>query len=202
MPQPKGQTASGCELDPPERHAPGRVRSWPGIAGPAEMGIGCAYGTELMEKIHITKEGLEKLKTEIAQMQKRRLEVASVIEHARSLGDLKENAEYHAAKEEQAMLHARLRNAEDKLARSVIIDEKDIDASKAFIGATVTVLNHKTKKEVSYTLVSPVEADMDTNRISVKSPVGQALLGKTVGDVAIAKVPAGELKLEILNISR
>jgi transcription elongation factor GreA len=155
-----------------------------------------------MEKIHLTKEGLDRMKAEVAQITKRRREVAANIEHARSLGDLKENAEYHAAKEEQGMLHAKLRDLEDKIARSVIIDEKSIDASKAFIGATVCVLNHKSKKEVTYTLVSPVEADLDTNRISVKSPVGQALLGKAVGDIAIAKVPAGELKLEILTITR
>jgi len=155
-----------------------------------------------MENIHLTKEGLDKMKAEVAFITKRRREVAANIEHARSLGDLKENAEYHAAKEEQGMLHAKLRDLEDKIARSVIIDEKSIDASKAFIGATVRALNQKTKKEVTYMLVSAVEADLDTNRISVKSPVGQALLGKTVGDVAIAKVPAGELKLEILEITR
>lgn len=155
-----------------------------------------------MERIHVTREGLDKLKAEVEDILRRRMEVANVIEYARGLGDLKENAEYHAAKEEQAMLHARLRNLEDKIARAVIVDESTIDTSKAYIGAFVRVKNHKTKLEVTYQLVGPVEADMESNKISVRSPVGSALLGKSVGDIATAKVPAGELKLEILEISR
>ena len=155
-----------------------------------------------MEKIYISKEGLEKLKADLEAMNKRRMQVAATIEFARSLGDLKENAEYHAGKEEQAMLHAKIKDVEDKITRAVLLENTSMDASKALIGATVRVRNEALKKEMSYTLVSGVESDLATGKISVQSPVGKALLGKEVGDVAVAKVPAGDLKLKILEITR
>ncbi len=155
-----------------------------------------------MDKLYVSEAGMEKLRAELAALNARRTVVAETIEHARSLGDLKENAEYHSAKEEQAMLHAKIKDVEDKLTRAVILDESQIDASKALLGATVRVLNKKTKKEVTYALVSPVEADLASGKISVQSPVGKALLGKQVGEVAVAKVPAGDLSLEILEITR
>jgi len=155
-----------------------------------------------MQKLYVSREGLEKMKEELKVLSKRRLRVAKAIEHARSLGDLSENAEYHSAKEEQAMRHARIKDLEDKLTRAVILDDQDIDMSKAYLGAKVRVLNKKTQKELVYTLVSPVEADMAHGKISAQSPVGQALLGKMVGEVAVAKVPAGNLELEILEITR
>lgn len=154
-----------------------------------------------MEKLYISREGLEKLKQDLKEMNERRLVVANAIEHARSLGDLKENAEYHSAKEEQAMLHAKIKDVEDKIARATILEEQDIDTSKAYMGATVRVLNKKTKKEISYMLVSPVEADMANGKISTASPVGRAILGKAVGEEAVATVPAGDLTLKILDIS-
>lgn len=154
-----------------------------------------------MEKIYVSREGLDKLKAGLKEMNERRMRVANAIEHARSLGDLKENAEYHSAKEEQAMLHAKIKDTEDKIARSVILEEQDIDTSKAYMGASVKVLNKKTKREMSYKLVSPVEADMSNGRISTASPVGKAILGKAIGEVAVANVPAGELRLEVLEIN-
>ena len=102
----------------------------------------------------------------------------------------------------QAHLHARIRDLEDKITRAVIINHSELDHTKALVGATVRVLNRKTKKEVTYTLVSPVEADMASGKISTKSPVGQALLGHEAGEVVVAKVPAGAIELEILEISR
>jgi len=153
-----------------------------------------------MEKLYISREGLEKLNEELREMNERRMTVAQAIEHARSLGDLKENAEYHSAKEEQAMLHAKITDMEDKIARAEILENQDIDTSRAYLGACVRVLNKKTKKEVSYTLVSPVEADMINGKISASSPVGKAVLGKEVGDEVVAKVPAGDLTLKILEI--
>lgn len=158
--------------------------------------------TLMSDEIYVTPEGLEKMKTGLEEMNQERMKIADQIEHARELGDLKENAEYHAAKEAQAILHARIRDAEDKIARSRIIDESEMDASKALVGSTVRVLNTKTKKEMTWVLVSAVEADMAAGKISTKSPVGQALLGTSVGDVAVATVPAGDLKLKILEISR
>jgi len=155
-----------------------------------------------MQKLYVSREGLEKMKEELKVLNKRRIRVAKAIEHARSFGDLSENAEYHSAKEEQAMVHARIKDLEDKITRAVILDDQDIDMSKAYLGAKVRVLNKKTQKEMVYTLVSPVEADMAHGKISAQSPVGQALLGKKVGEVAVAKVPAGNLELEILEISR
>lgn len=154
-----------------------------------------------MEKLYVSREGLEKLKQDLKEMNERRLVVANAIEHARSLGDLKENAEYHSAKEEQAMLHAKIKDVEDKIARATILEEQDIDTSKAYMGATVRVLNKKTKKEMSYMLVSPVEADMANGKISTASPVGRAILGKAVGEEAVATVPAGDLTLKILDIT-
>jgi transcription elongation factor GreA len=155
-----------------------------------------------MDTIHVSAEGLQKLKDELKDCKERRMVVADAIEKARELGDLKENADYHAAKEEQGMLHARMRDIEDKIARSVVLDDSKIDTSKAYQGATVKVLNRKTQKEMTYILVGPLEADMANGKISVRSPVGQALLGKAVGEVAVATVPAGAIKLEIVEISR
>jgi len=155
-----------------------------------------------MEKITVSQEGLEQLKSELAECKRRTPIVAKAIDTARQFGDLKENAEYHAAREEQAMLQARIRDLQHKIASAVVLDESALDQSKALMGATVKVLNKKSNKEFTYTLVSPVEADMSNGKISVRSPVGQALLGKEVGDIAEAKVPAGKLELKILDISR
>lgn len=154
-----------------------------------------------MAKLYISRDGLDKLKRELAEMNDRRMKVAGAIEHARSLGDLKENAEYHSAKEEQGMLHAKIKDVEDKIARAELLEDQDIDTSKAYTGASVRVLNMKTKKEMTYMLVSPVEADMASGKISTDSPVGKAILGKAPGDEAVAQVPAGELTLKILEIS-
>lgn len=155
-----------------------------------------------MEKVYVTREGLEKLKTELAACNARRMRVAATIEQARGYGDLSENAEYHAAKEEQAMLHARIHDMEDKLTRAVIVEDQNIDTTKAYLGARVRVLNKKTNKEMVYSLVSPLEMDQSLGRISVQSPVGKALLGLSVGDTAVAKVPAGDIVMEILEITR
>ncbi len=155
-----------------------------------------------MKKLYVSQEGLDKMKASLEALNKRRLVVAAAIEHARSLGDLSENAEYHSAKEEQAMVHARIKDLEDKITRAVLLDDQEIDASKVYLGAQVRVLNKKTGKEMVYTLVSPVEADLPSGKISVQSPVGKALLGKAVGELVVAKTPAGDLTFEVLEISR
>ena len=100
------------------------------------------------------------------------------------------------------MLHAHIRSLEDKIARARILDDEDIDATKAYQGANVRVLNRKTNREAVYHIVSPVETDVAGGKISVQSPVGKALLGHSVGDVVIARVPAGDLELEIVEITR
>jgi transcription elongation factor GreA len=155
-----------------------------------------------MDRMHLSESALAKLKKDYAEAKSQVPVIAAEIEHARSYGDLKENAEYHAAKEAQANLQARLRDLEDKIARAVVVDESQIDASKAYLGATVRVLNKKTKREMTYTLVSPPEADVSSGKISMRSPVAQALAGKEVGESVVANVPAGKLELEILEISR
>lgn len=155
-----------------------------------------------MEKLYMSQEGFDMLKADLAQCMERRRTVADAIEHARGFGDLRENADYHAAKEEQAMLAARVRDIEDKMARAVVVDASTLDADKAYLGATVRVRNRKTQREHVYVLTSPVESDIASGKISVQSPVGRALLGKTVGDTVVAQVPAGALEFEILEISR
>ena len=156
----------------------------------------------MSDKLYVTQAGVDKMKADLTSMNTERMRIAETIEHARELGDLKENAEYHAAKEAQAHLHARIRDTADKIARSEVIDDQEIDSDKAYVGSSVRVLNKNTKKEVTYQLVSPVEVDMAAGKISTKSPVGQALLGKSMGDTVVAKVPAGDLKLKILEITR
>ena len=155
-----------------------------------------------MSQIPVTEEGKRILQAELSDLEGQVPGIQAAIAEAREKGDLKENAEYHAAKEAQAMLHARLRDLEDNIARSRILEDQDIDLSKAYVGAIVKVQNQKTMKEIIYTLVSPVEADLASGKISTQSPVGKAILGASEGDVVVAKVPAGDFKLKILDISR
>ncbi|MCD6335933.1 MAG: transcription elongation factor GreA [Candidatus Latescibacteria bacterium] len=123
------------------------------------------------------------------------------ISTARDFGDLKENAEYAAAKERQSMLENKIMELEDKLARAVVLDDKDIRTDKAYFGATVTLKDLETEESLEYTLVSTAEADFDQGKISVESPVGKGLLGKAVGEIAEIAIPAGKVRYEILNIS-
>lgn len=156
-----------------------------------------------MKKNYLSKEGYEKLDKELRDLKTRgRKEIAEEISEARSKGDLSENAEYDAAKEAQGHLEKRIAELENTLATATIIDDREIDSSKAYVLSTVTILNKKTNKEMKYTLVSKDEADFKQGKISVDSPIGKAILGKEVGDVVKVKVPAGSLELEILNIER
>ncbi|MEX0890333.1 MAG: transcription elongation factor GreA [Balneolaceae bacterium] len=156
-----------------------------------------------MKKNYLSREGLEKLEAELRDLKTRgRKEIAEEISEARAKGDLSENAEYDAAKEAQGLLEKRIAELENTLATASVIDEKNIDASKAYLLSTLTIKNHTTGKEMSYTLVGREEADFKAGKISVESPIGAALLGKEVGDVVEVDVPAGKLKLELLNIER
>lgn len=156
-----------------------------------------------MKKNYLSKEGYEKLDKELRDLKTRgRKEIAQEISEARAQGDLSENAEYDAAKEAQGHLEKRIAELENTLATSTIIDEKDINTSKAYLLSTVTILNKKTNKEMKYTLVSKDEADFKKSKISVDSPIGKAILGTEVGEVVKVKVPAGRLELEILKIER
>lgn len=153
--------------------------------------------------VYLTKEGLDKIKKELHEMRtKGRAKIANSIAEARAHGDLSENAEYDAAKEAQGVLEARIAQFETTVSNARLIDERQVDASKAFILSTVTVLNKKTEARQEYTLVSPQEADLASGRISVDSPVGKGLLGSAVGDVVEIRVPAGVVKLEVVDVRR
>jgi len=156
-----------------------------------------------MKKNYLSKEGYERMEAELRDLKTRgRKEIAEEIAEARAKGDLSENAEYDAAKEAQGYLEKKIAELENTLATSEIIDERNIDDTKAFLLSTVTIHNKNTDKEMKYTLVSKDEADFKEKKISVDSPIGQAILGKEVGDVVHVDVPAGKLELEIKNIER
>lgn len=151
---------------------------------------------------YMTKEGLEKLQEEIKHLRTvRRPEVAKAIAEAREKGDLSENAEYHAAKEEQGHLEAKLSEMETKLANARLLDESQQDISKANILSTVEVFNKKMNKKMKFILVSEAEANLKENKLSVSSPIGKALLGKAIGDKVKAQTPGGEIEFEVLKIS-
>ena len=151
---------------------------------------------------YVTKETLEHMKSELQRMKAVERPAASrAIAEAKEKGDLKENAEYDAAKEAQGLLEAKIAQMEGILANTRIIDESSIDTSKVSILTRVTMLNMNTKKQVTYQIVSENEADLKAGKISVTSPIGKGLLGKTIGDVAEVQAPAGTLKFKIENIS-
>lgn len=145
---------------------------------------------------------MDKLVEEVKYLKSvKRPEVAKAIAEAREKGDLSENAEYHAAKEEQGHLEAKIAEMETQLASARIMDESKLDTSKVGILSTVDVMNLKLKKKMTFTLVSEAEANLKENKISVTSPIGKALLGKVVGEKTKAHTPGGEMEFEILKIS-
>jgi transcription elongation factor GreA len=152
---------------------------------------------------YLTKEGYDKLRKELNDLKtKGRADIAKQIQKARELGDLSENAEYDAAKDAQGLLEMKIAKLEATVSNARVLDETDIDSSKAYILSTVKLKNLKLNKEFTYTLVSEEEADLKRGRISIKSPVGKAILGKAVGEIAEIEAPAGKMKFEILDISR
>jgi transcription elongation factor GreA len=156
----------------------------------------------MAESQYFTQAGLEKLRAELNELKTTgRKKIAAAIAEAREKGDLKENAEYDAAKHAQGLHEAEIARLENIVANARIIDESSLDTSKALILSTVTLRNKKNGAEMKYKLVSPKEADMRAGRISVESPVGKGLLGRSVGDTALVEVPAGKVEFEILAIS-
>jgi transcription elongation factor GreA len=152
--------------------------------------------------LYVTKETLEQMKEELVRMRTvDRPAAARAIAEAREKGDLKENAEYDAAKEAQGILEAKLKKLENDIASVRILDTENVDTSKVSILTKVTILNLANKKRITYTIVSEKEADLKLGKISVTSPIGQGLLGKVVGDVAEVQVPAGLLKFQIEDIT-
>ena len=157
----------------------------------------------MSKRIYLTQDGFHKLHDELEYLKNtKRREIAKALEHARALGDLRENAEYSAAKEALAENERRIHELENKLARAEIVSDSNVPTDQAFIGARVKVLDLDTEQEDEYTLVGADEANPIEGLISVTSPVGKALLGKGIGDEVDIDVPAGTLKYKIIFISR
>ena len=151
---------------------------------------------------YVTKETLEQMREELTQLKTTgRAEIARAIAEAREKGDLKENAEYDAAKEAQGHHEAKIAQLEMAVINSRIIDVRDIDTSKVSILSKVKITNTKTKKSFEYQIVSETEADLKSGKISVGSPIAKGLLGKSVGETAEIVAPSGKMKFKIESIS-
>jgi transcription elongation factor GreA len=157
-----------------------------------------------MSKIdYFTEEGLQKLKDEVNFLERvERPRISKEIGEAIDKGDLSENAEYHASKEEQGLMETRLSKLKNQLANARVIDDSKIDKTKALILSIVTIKNVKNGMELTYTLVAEQEADLKLKRISINSPIGKGIMGKSVGDIAEITTPGGNIEFEIIDIKR
>jgi transcription elongation factor GreA len=154
------------------------------------------------ERIPMTREGYEKLRADLDRMQNAEMiEVTKRIATAREMGDLSENAEYHAAREDQGMLQARIDAKREQLSRAYIIDPNNVSVDAVVFGVQVRVKDLDSTEEEVYVLVGPGQEDYDNNRILTTSPIGKGLLGKKCGEVAEIKVPIGTVRYEIVEIS-
>ena len=155
-----------------------------------------------MNRHPITPEGLKKLQEELKRLRSsERPRVIEAISEARGHGDISENAEYDAAKEQQAFLEKKIRDLEHRIANSNVVDPSEVGTDKVVFGVQVTVQDLESGEESSYQIVGADEADVSSQRISVTSPVARALIGKKVGDIVQVQVPKGLLELEVLDIS-
>lgn len=155
------------------------------------------------KEIVLTDEGLLKLEQELESLKtEKRQEVAEKIKVARGFGDLSENSEYDAAKEEQAQVEARIVQLEKMLKNARVIDQDEIDLNKVSIGTRVKVYDEEFDEEIEYSIVGSTEADPDALKISDESPVGRALLGKNVGETVLVETPGGSISLKILGINK
>jgi transcription elongation factor GreA len=154
-----------------------------------------------MEKIPMTAGGYEALETELRRLKSvERPRIIRAISEARSHGDLSENAEYHAAKEQQGYNEARVAELEEKLGRAEVIDPSKLDGDRIMFGATVTLVDEDTDEERIYQIVGDFEADVKNGRISISSPIARSLIGKTVGDTVEVNTPGGGKSYEILKV--
>jgi len=155
------------------------------------------------KEVILTEEGLKQLQDEVNYLSNvKREEVAEQIRQAREFGDISENSEYDDAKNEQALLEHRIANLQEKLRRARVIKDSDIETDKVSVGSTVTLRDKKVGDVRIYTLVGSAEADPSKAKLSNESPVGQAILGKRVGDMVTVNIPIGALDLEILAIGK
>ncbi len=164
----------------------------------------CLYYYITMSKVsYYSEEGLKKLRDELNHLKDvERPKASNAIAEARDKGDLSENAEYDAAKEAQGMLEMEISRLEETLSGARLLDESQLDTSKALIHSTVTIKNQLNGAQVKYKLVAQSEADLKTGKISVDSPIGKGLLGKSVGEVAEIKVPSGIMKFDVVELTR
>ena len=154
-----------------------------------------------MSRIPITASGLRRLKEELKQLQTvERLRISKEIEVARAHGDLRENAEYHAAKEKQSHIEGRILSLNDWIARAEVIDVSKLSGDKVVFGATVKLIDSENEKEVTYTLVGELEADIKRRLISVTSPLARGLIGKAVGDLVTVQSPGGAREYEVVEV--
>lgn len=155
----------------------------------------------MIERIPMSIQGNKKLKEELQRLERvERMEVVRSIETAREHGDLKENAEYHAAKERQGLIECRIIDLKDKLARSEVIDCSNVSCSRVVFGTVVDLLDLDTDEEIRYQLLGPEEADVKKGSISVLSPLGRSMLGKEEGDEIITQTPGGTREFEVISI--
>ena len=156
----------------------------------------------MIERMPISRMGLDKLREELNNLERReRHDVIKAIEVAREHGDLKENAEYHAAKERQGHIEGRILELKDKLSRAEVIDCTEVNCSRAVFGTIVTMLDLDEDIEVSYQLLGPEESYVEKGIISIQSPLGRAIIGKEIGDEAKVVTPGGIREFEIINIT-
>jgi len=156
----------------------------------------------MVERVPMSKTGHARLKEELARLEsKDRIEVIKAIEAARGHGDLKENAEYHAAKERQWHIEGRIMELKDKLGRAEVIDCTQVPGDKVVFGVVVSLVDLDTDDEVEYRLLGPEESDVENGIISVVSPIGRSLLGKEVGDEVTVKTPGGVRQFEVVDIT-
>ncbi len=155
-----------------------------------------------MKKVPLTVIGAEKLREELKRLKTyERPRITEAISIARAHGDLRENAEYHAAREQQGLIEARIRDIEEKLAHAQVIDVRSIQADgKVVFGATINLIDDDTGDEICYQIVGEDEADIKAGRVSISSPIARALIGKEEGDIATVQAPGGEKNYEILAV--
>ncbi|GMQ99572.1 MAG: transcription elongation factor GreA [Zetaproteobacteria bacterium] len=154
-----------------------------------------------MERVPMTKQGAEALREELKFLKgEKRFQIVEAISTARAHGDLSENAEYHAAKEEQGFNEGRISNIEDKLARAHVIDPSSIHSDKIVFGATVELIDMDSGVEVKYQIVGVDEANIEQNKVSITSPIARSMIGKETGDIAIVQAPGGEREYEIQDV--
>jgi transcription elongation factor GreA len=155
----------------------------------------------MVKRIPMSKTGYQQLKDELEHLERvERFDVVKAIEVARAHGDLSENAEYHAAKERQGMIEGRIMELKDKLGRAEIIDCQSVNCERAVFGTVVTLMDMETDEELAYQLLGPEEADVKRGSISVMSPLGSSILGKSVGDEVVTRTPGGIREFEVMEI--